>query len=149
MSDKNSIQIDVSLAELRRELRDRIIVKEPHRDLIVNTIIDNLAKSEVGLEQLFKAFSGIKVVCPFPMGTKFKSRTWQLSLYSADTDTMKAKGIIRNDMMEVTLIDFEPNKKSCLVVEYDYLDKSGNPQRNTTNVPVSEAYLEQYPFDEP
>lgn len=65
---ENHINIKVTVDEIRNSLL-KMIVSE-YSSVIVDVIIANLQITEVGMEQLYKAFSGIVVKSKYKIGDK-------------------------------------------------------------------------------
>ena len=68
MAKKTHIDVKVSVESIRDSLRKRIVSE--NSALITNVIIGNLEKSEVGLEQLYKALSGVQDKMQFKVGDR-------------------------------------------------------------------------------
>lgn len=134
MKKEKTIEVNLTTGQLRDILKTKIVSQYP--ELIVDTIIDNLAESPKGLEHLFMAFSGIQPT------TNLKERDLvyvQLSAipkWNKDIVKMEQENIINQGYVKGVLVDINLNKQVGFTVEYNGFNTSGTPEL------FSEAFYE-------
>ena len=74
----------ISKKELIQSL-EGALSKHPHSDIMARVIVENLAKSQVGIDQLLKSFLGIEPKALFNVGDKVWVNvkhlpTWRMNL---------------------------------------------------------------------
>lgn len=117
--------------------------------LVAETIIDNLALTEIGLQQVFKALRGLKVQLKYSLGDELWMSEDQLYTWRADKDKMRAEGLIHQGKLLVQIIELRPNSLEPYMVQYTYVNTAGETLQEK-NKTISEELLfpaDQFPLD--
>jgi len=117
MSKKN-FTIEVSSDFLMKRLKSALGT-EPHADLIAEMIIGNLSLTEIGLSQLYTAFSGFVEKIPFMVGDEIMFSESKLYSWHTDKSAMIEKGLIVNGMVKGVITSINIHKLRSIMVTYD------------------------------
>jgi len=137
MAKKEKFDIRVTTEELRLNLQK--IIKSEFSSLVASVLIDNLSETEVGLEQLYKAISGMGPLAKFKIFDKVLVDMGHLPSWRLDkekTNALLFKGKMKAEITEVNL-----QRKSVYMLRYSYIDSSGSEAISET-WPVEEHALE-------
>jgi hypothetical protein len=119
---KTHIDVKVSVECIKDSLRKKIVSE--HSALIANVIIGNLAVTEVGLEQLYKAMSGVYEAPKYKIGDLVRVK--MDDLYSWNFDKQKTEelgtmiqGRILCQIREIDLTKLKPYNVGFTAVSGD------------------------------
>ena len=138
MNRLKQYNIRLTEEEIKNSFKHHLVGK--HADLLGDAIF-GLLDSEWKIERLFKASMGMKEECKYPIGSIFTVEISSVSTYHCDTDKMKDAGIIVDDMINATLIRFNPWNNSPFHVEYQVLDNDGISTTKTYDLYESQIQL--------
>lgn len=107
------------------EIRDKLAAclkagKTPYADLIAEAIVKNLDRTEVGMEQLFKSFSGIYPQAYYKEGDKVWAKI--SSLYSWRIKQEHNKDRIHKGLFIVEIIEVDLQRQKPYKVKYEHTD---------------------------
>lgn len=105
--------------------------------------MDNLATTEVGLEQLFMAFSGIEWEPKYKVGDKIFIPDSHVYSWRYDEDKMREAGIIIDSRVKAVITEIHPNKKGQYTVEYQGITKEGDSKQEAVHVEERYVHLEE------
>jgi hypothetical protein len=130
MSKKTEISISVTVNEIRAGLQK--LIGSEHSQVITEAIIENLAETEVGLIQLYRAMSGIKDSVPFRVMDEVWVNFDSLPTWRMDRDKMGASpGLIFKDRLRCTIGDINLQKADSIYVKYRIIDSAGIEKDDT------------------
>ena len=135
---KESINIRITEAELRGLLEARIT--SAHRDLISSVIMANLAKTEIGFEQLFKSMQGIAPSSKFNVGDEVWVKYTNLPTWRYDEKLMRDKDIIFKEMVKCTISEIDLQLKDGIRLKHRCV-KSKESDITTDDYLVAEQNL--------
>jgi hypothetical protein len=135
MKKEKVIEIKTTTEKLRDILKTKIVSQYP--ELIVDTIIDNLAESPKGLEHLFMAFIGIKPTTIFEERDLVYINASHIPKWNKDIAKMEQDNLINQGYITGVLVDINLNKQVGFTVEFNGYNTSGVAEL------FSEAYYEQ------
>lgn len=123
---KKNITVKVTADSLKDRLRKGLVLSYP--ELLTTVIIENLARTEVGLEQLFKAFSGIEDKPKFRVGehmmlTQDAAYTWKY-----DKTKMEEAGLLFQERIKCQILSIDMYKKAPYEVTYTALNTVGGSE---------------------
>lgn len=93
--------------------------------LVAETIVDNLALTEVGLEQVFKALRGIHIQLKYKLGDELWMSEDMLYTWKANKNKMLAEGLIHQGKVLVQVNELRPNHSETYVVQHTYINDAG------------------------
>lgn len=130
----STLSINISLEEINKMVFDRLDPKlsEELRMLIANTIVNNLQKSPVGIEQTYKSFLGLEAKLSYSVGDMVYVKRNNLYSWRFHKDLMEDrffKGGLLVRITETDLYNREPYS-----IEYTYVNQSGEEERTTQTV---------------
>ena len=122
MKDKE-INITLSTKELRESLQG--IINSPHAKAMAEVIISNLAITEIGLEQLYKAQMLGKVPTSiYKKGDKVWLPSGNLTSWRMDLEAMRVQNLIFKDLVLCTITEVNYERRANLSITYPYIDKT-------------------------
>jgi hypothetical protein len=111
-----NIQITVPYGAIKKELKKAIT--HPNKEIIVEGILGCLQELPVGLETLYLSFSGMRIEPLFKKGEKIITNWYNVSTWKFNKTNMINEGLIlKNDMVEATVVGFNPFKSDNLSVD--------------------------------
>lgn len=120
MAKKTHIEVKVPVESIRDRLR-KLLVSE-HSQLIADVIVGNLSVTEVGLEQLFAAFAGIKDIRKYKVGDRVVCKAEVLYTWKFNKDDMAAAGQMHQGRVKGMIKDLNQYKKNMYEFEYTAID---------------------------
>jgi len=127
MVKKESVQVTVTLDEIRAGLQK--LIRSDHSRAITDVILGNLALSEIGLEQLYKAFNGIVPVCKFKVLDEVYVDMSVCASWQFDKEKMKDAKMIFKGHIKAQITEINIYKRQPLRLSYKYIDNSGVEQK--------------------
>jgi hypothetical protein len=134
MKKEKVIEIKTTTEKLRDILKTKIVSQ--HSELIVETIIDNLAESPKGLEHLFMAFNGLQTTTIFKEGDLVYISVNALPKWNKDIARMEQENMINQGYVKGVLVDINLNKQVGFTVEFNGYNSVAVPEL------FSEAFYE-------
>jgi hypothetical protein len=123
MSTKK-ISINITQEELGVSLSK--MIHSEHSVLISKIIIANLSQTEVGLQQLYLAFSGIECKLKFNFLDNVTFPLEFLYSWKADKPKTAAAGFVYQERVKGRITDINPQREYPYFVSYKYMDTSGH-----------------------
>lgn len=131
MSDtKSHIDVKVSIDSIRDGLRKLLVSN--HSALIANVIIGNLAPTEVGLEQLYKAMSGVYEKPKYKIGDLVRIKIEHLYSWQFDKTATEKEGNTIDGRLLCQIISIDPTKIAMYEVRYQAV--SGSVKKEITSM---------------
>lgn len=147
MLKKEHIDVQISIQSIRDSLRKRIVSE--NSDMITDVIIMNLKKSPRGLEQLYKALSGVRDELKFKPGDKVYADISYLHTWKFDKDKSSEAGLVINKKMLSLVTAVDPQDQYTYEVTTEALDHSGTPIKVVSSVNEEHLYIEEeWPADD-
>ena len=140
MQKKEHINIRVSLEELRAGLQK--MIRSEHSSLISKVIIDNLSVTEVGLQQLYRAMSGVSEKFKYKTLDEVSVKYDALSTWRMDKEKMKEANLIFQDHVNGTVTEVDPQRSQPYHINYECIDSKG--ARSKEDSWVSEEYIKPF-----
>lgn len=133
--------------ELRETLKQRL--SGPHTDLIVEALVELIGDSADKTQKLVKAMNGIKPKSVHNLNDQYHVRFGMLSSYDRDETATKQAGLINaNGLVLCTFIAFEPWNSYEYIIEFEFINRSGEKVRRTDRVKAEQMVLaEEFPED--
>lgn len=128
----------ISKKELIQSL-EGALSRHPHCDIIAKVIVENLAKSQVGIDQLIKSFLGIEPKALFNVGDKIWVNVKHLPQWRMDLGAMREKGMIFQDCLECTILEIDLYTYSSLSIEYTMIESDGTETTSTYTINQDQA----------
>lgn len=143
MNKKDHILVKVSVNGIREGLVK--IISSEHAQLIANVIIEQLSYTEIGLNKLHVALSGI----PYTYKCNPLDEVWvsldYLPNWRMDKPAMEKAGILKKNYVKCTVTEIHPHKKECYNLRFNLI-KPGESEISTDEYTVQEdGILDQYP----
>lgn len=142
MSSKDYIHVKISKEQIRTQLKK--VLGSEHCDLISQVIIDNLSETEVGLAQLYKAFSGLKDQLKYKAGQIVWVKLSVLYTWKIGKDQMSAARMIHQEQVKALITEVTKTKLNPYKIKYDYIGIDG--KQSEDEIEVEEESLN--PYDE-
>lgn len=136
MKKEKVIEIKTTTEQLRDILKTKIVSQYP--ELIVDTIIDNLAESPKGLQHLFMAFIGIQPTTIFKERDLVYVKADSIPRWNKDITKMEQDNLINQGYIKGVIVDINLNKQMGFTVEYNGYNTSGVLEL------FSESFYEHY-----
>lgn len=117
-------------------------------ELISQVIVGHLATTDVGLEHLYKAFSGVPVVPKFKEGevlwTNYSNcRTWNM-----DKDKMTEAGMIHQGKVKVKIKEIDMRRHNPYKVFHEVIDSSGKKENSDAELGEEELQpIDTFPLN--
>jgi len=128
----------ISKKELIQSL-EGALSRHPHCDIIAKVIVENLAKSQVGIDQLIKSFLGIEPKALFNVGDKVWVNVKHLPQWRMNLGAMREKGMIFQDCLECTILEIDLYTYSSLSIEYTMIESDGTETTSTYTITQEQA----------
>lgn len=128
----------ISKKELIQSL-EGALSRHPHCDIIAKVIVENLAKSQVGIDQLIKSFLGIEPKTLFNVGDKVWVNVKHLPQWRMNLGAMREKGMIFQDCLECTILEIDLYTYSSLSIEYTMIESDGTETTSTYTITQEQA----------
>lgn len=117
MEKKKSILVEISVDTIKETLQKEI--KSEHAPIIANAIIEQLSRTEVGMEDLYFALQGVVREFKYKILDEVWVRFDQLPSWRMDKVAMKTEGlIVRDTYVKCTVTDINPFSRTCYSIEY-------------------------------
>lgn len=140
MSSKDHILVKISKEQIRTQLKK--MLGSEHCDLISQVIIDNLSETEVGLTQLYKAFSGLKDQLKYKAGQVVWVKVSTLYSWRIEKDKMVQAGMIHQDQVMALITEINETKLLPYKIKYAYIGGGGSQEED--QMEVAEEALNPY-----
>ena len=128
----------ISKKELIQSL-EGALSRHPHCDVIARIIVENLAKSQVGIGQLIKSFLGIEPKALFNVGDKVWVNVKHLPQWRINLGAMREKGMIFQDCLECTILEIDLYTYSSLSIDYSMIESDGTETTSTYTITQEQA----------
>ena len=136
--DNISYTGSISKKELIQSL-EGALSRHPHCDVIARIVVENLAKSQVGIDQLIKSFLGIEPKALFNVGDKVWVNVKHLPQWRMNLGAMREKGMIFQDCLECTILEIDLYTYSSLSIEYTMIESDGTETTSTYTITQEQA----------
>lgn len=144
---KTHIDVKVSIQGIRDSLRKRIV--SDHSDIITDAIMKNLEKSPRGLEQLYKAFSGVKDEPKFKPGDKVYADLSYLNTWKFDKDKTDLAGLIVNKRLLSLVTAVDIHAQYVYEVTSEARDGADQPVKVVSQINEENLVIEEeWPADD-
>ncbi len=148
MTTRTYIEVKIATDEIRKTLLSCLDKNNPHRELIATTIMEHLKITDMGLEQLFNAFSGLKPSVHVKIGDTVLVKYNNLPSWRMNEERMRNAGMIYRDTYikgEVHSIDLL--RKDSVCFKFTYLPNEGDAHSDTyyVNPELVVQATEEYP----
>jgi hypothetical protein len=137
---KTHIDVKVSVESIRDSLRKRIISENSM--LITDVIINNLKNTEMGLEQLFNALSGIEDKISYKVGDHVMVEVDPLYTWKFSKEKSAEAGLFLNNRIRAQIMEINPYSKTPLNLIYDVVDNKGEYIKVESPVKIDQVCLE-------
>jgi hypothetical protein len=143
---KTHIEVKVSVESIRDSLRKKIVSE--HSALIANVIIGNLASTEVGLEHLYKAMSGIQDKFKYKVGDLVRVEMDHLYSWQFDKDKTEQQCDVVQKKLLCQVRSINPAKKQAYELAYTAISGASAPKEMTSMVAEEKMHLDdEWPED--
>ena len=105
--------------------------KAPHKELLVETVIQSMMESPKGVTPLYSALHGYEHKLDFEVGEKYAVKKHNLNTWSEDPDIYNSSDCL----MEVEVTHVAPFAKKEISIKYSYLRKDGTMKSEVTVLP--------------
>lgn len=129
---------NISKKELIKSM-EGVLVRHPHCDIIAKIIVENLAKSPVGIDQLIKSFMGIEPKALFNVEDKVWVNVKHLPGWRMNLGAMREKGMIFQDCVECTILEIDLYTHSPLRIEYTMIDSDNTESISSYTITQEQA----------
>jgi hypothetical protein len=129
MLERTHITIETAVEEIQSRLA-KMICSE-NKDLIAKTIIQNLKKTDRGLIQLYKAFTGIEETTELYPLQEVEVDVDALSTWRMDKDEMIKRKMIFQGRVRATIEKIDLTSNYPIRVKYFYLDSDHEKKVDT------------------
>jgi len=136
--DNISYTGSISKKELIQSL-EGALSKHPHSDIMARVIVENLAKSQVGIDQLLKSFLGIEPKALFNVGDKVWVNVKHLPTWRMNLEAMREKSMIFQDCLECTISGIDLYMHSPLSIEYAIIESDGTEATSAYTITQEQA----------
>lgn len=141
------VDIRVTTEQIKKTLKDMIKQDNPHRNLIVDIIIDGLGETEIGLSLLYNSFSGVAPSVHVKVGddvlVKYENLpTWRMNRDKMEEANQMEKGFVKCVVNEINL-----NRNESIIVNFQAYDDKNNITPTTYSMKPENVNLnnEEYP----
>lgn len=114
------VEIRISGNEIKKELSQYFNSEKKNMNLVLNTIMNHLSQTEMGLEALYKAMNGLEVTPKFKIGEQVYVKKQCTHYWRMDEPKTQEKGLMKQGLVlaEITKIDL--TKRKCYSISYSY-----------------------------
>lgn len=137
---KKEIVVTITVESIRDRLY-KMLVSE-HSALIADVIIGNLNPTSVGLEQLYKAMSGIKDTLKYQVGDHVLIKKADSFAWKYSDDKMTEAGLMVKNYLKATIITADIYRKDSYKIKYLCVTEVGQEEASQY-VPESQLILEE------
>ena len=113
----------------------------PHNKVLAKSIVNNLDKSQVGIEHLVKALLGIEIKTDLKVDDVVSVPYQYLPTWRIDKDLTHKAGLIFQDRMEATILEIDLYSIEPLKIEYEYINNAGEKLKDTYIIRLNDVYL--------
>jgi len=148
MSKKTHIDVTISVESIRDGLR-KLLISE-HSALITKVIIGQLEKTDVGLEQLYKAMSGVQDKLKYKIGDYVMVSMDILHTWKFDKNKSEIAGLVKQNRMRGLIESVDPFLKYPYTIDIEVIDSMN--QTVHIHSPANDRYVcleEEWPGDGP
>lgn len=132
---KDHIFVKVDIATIKKALHNKIgSFDTPATHILINAIVENLAETEVGLQQLYMALSGIEATSRFRVGDTVLIPWGLLPTWRLDFDKTQEAGLIVKECLVAEVTEINLRRSNPLTVVYKAVKKNEAE-------PVEETYV--------
>lgn len=149
MAEKNShITVKVPIQSIRDSLRKKIVSE--HSDLITEIIMGNLLKTQVGLQQLYNAFGGVRDVYRFKPGDKVYIEIDSIGYsWKFNKDKTKLSDKYKDGRILSIVLAIDKHSQYPYKIQSTCLDDTGTEVKIESDVMEERLALEEeWPFDD-
>lgn len=143
---KDYIKVRIQKEQIRAQLKK--MLGSEHCELISQIIIDNLSETEVGLAQLYKAFSGLQDQLKYNAGQQVWVDIGTLYSWRVDKDKMYAAGLVHQERVKGTITRISKTSQKPYTISYDCINSNGEEETDTTDVEEHQIFpYDSYPME--
>lgn len=142
MRIKAELTIKIEVGELRGKL-EKMITSE-HSPLIAKIIIANLQRTEVGLEQLFAALSGIERTAKFRILDTVRIPKGAVYSWEYDEPNTTKAGLLQKEEFAGVVTNVDLQRSAPYEVKVNMRDSSDKPITRNVWVPEESIILESH-----
>jgi hypothetical protein len=127
---KDYIEVKVKVKDIEAMLKDKLT--GAYNKEVAQIVISNLKTTELGIEQLYNAFSGILPTTDVKVGDSVLINASTLPSWRIDFDKTKEAGFMYQSKMKGIVEYIDLCKIACYRVKYSYVDKSDGGKKEET-----------------
>jgi len=113
--------------------------RHPHSDIMARVIVENLIKSQVGIDQLIKSFMGIEPKALFNVEDKVWVNVKHLPTWRMNREAMQEKGIIFQDCILCTIVEIDLYTSCPIKVEYVQINSNNEEEEVVYTITQEQA----------
>lgn len=134
MGDK--VKVEITPDNVREFLR--VVFKDEHKERMTNAIVGVLEDDPDKLGVVFKASLGMLPPIKYKKGDRVICNYHALDSWQFDKDAMRSNGMIRDEMMLVTIKEVKEFRPEPYTVSYTYMEHG---KKHTKSTKVIADYL--------
>ena len=148
MQEKLHITINITTDEIRSQLQ-KMLASSPHAKLISQVIVGNLSTTEVGLEQLYKAFTGIHTPLKYSLLQEVwidydASYSWKM-----DKKEMTDAGLVHQGRIKATILQIDQYREKPYRVSHNAIKDGVTEVLDTLSVSETKVHpKDEYPLNQ-
>jgi len=149
MAVKDHVLIRITVEEITKKLQQHLHFSA-HSELIAKVVVGQLARTEVGLEQLYKSFEGIEPSFKYPLKAQVYLPTTYTYSWKLDKVKMEEADLLFQDHVKGVIVDRDEFRADAYRLEYSYIE-SGTGEQKVETIWIKEEYLKsvsRYPLDQ-
>jgi hypothetical protein len=144
-----TVNVSIPYNGIKKELAK--MINHANKKIIVEVIMGCLDKTEVGIESLYLAFSGISIQSTFKKGEKILVKWYDTPSWKFNKEQTKAAGLLlKDEQLTATVIGFDPYVGSNLQIEITAVNDNGETVTCDNWVRQSNviSLKEKFPFED-
>lgn len=143
-SNNPTYRIEISLEDLRKRLKS--LIKSENSELISTVIVNNLNTTEVGIDRLFNALSGIDFEPVFNIGDTLWVKFDDLYTWKLSRTFMEEAGLIEKGMVKVKILSISSVVNAPYYCVYQAKNTKGDSIMEHQSFKANQlAYIESIP----
>ena len=144
---KKYVDIRVSTDQMKSTLRTKLSDKCPYKEVLVDAIIDTLAETEMGLSNLYNAFSGVIPTVHVKIGDDVLVSFDHLPTWRMDRERMREAGHLERGYVKCTVKEIHLQRRESIIVQYTACRSDNSQEEVTYSLNPESVHLnnEEYP----
>lgn len=138
------ITVKITHSQIRTMLAAIIGSASANSQLLAKVICDNLAGTEIGMDNLYLALNGVETKFKYRVGETIQVNRTSCYSWKVDFDKMNSLGLMTNDKVRAEIVKIHPYKRQPYEITYQYYSKDNEEIQTQNGLYIDEEAITPY-----